>query len=66
VSEPETFMKLSGIAVQAAAGFTKFRLGHPDMWTMRTCLWQHPMRTSGSAGGHHGLESIEQHMGTRD
>ena len=24
------------------------------------------MRTSGSAGGHHGLESIEQHLGTRD
>jgi PTH1 family peptidyl-tRNA hydrolase len=24
------------------------------------------MRPSGSSGGHHGLESIEQHLGTRD
>ena len=24
------------------------------------------MRPGGSSGGHHGLESIEQHLGTRD
>ena len=36
-------------------------------WTMRICrLGELRLRPGGSSGGHHGLESIEQHLGTRE
>ena len=31
----------------------------------RICLWGNPAAAEGSSGGHHGLESIEQQLGTR-
>ncbi len=65
--EPETFMNLSGMAVQAITAFYK-----PPASQMLIVvddadlpLGSLRMRTEGSSGGHHGLESVEQHLGTR-
>jgi PTH1 family peptidyl-tRNA hydrolase len=33
---------------------------------MRICRWARSTVTGGSSGGHHGLESIEQHLGSRE
>jgi len=65
--EPQTFMNLSGEAVQAVSDFYKLSPRHVlilvddadlPLGTIR-------LRPDGSSGGHHGLESIEQHLGTR-
>ena len=66
--EPQTYMNLSGDAVAAVKEFYKapqsrilivvddadLELGHLRL------------RASGSSGGHHGLESVENRLGTRD
>jgi peptidyl-tRNA hydrolase, PTH1 family len=66
--EPVTFMNLSGVAVQAVTGFYKVPVtellvvvddADLPVGTLR-------MRPGGSSGGHHGLESIEQHISTRE
>jgi PTH1 family peptidyl-tRNA hydrolase len=66
--EPQTFMNASGEAVRAVAAFY-------DVAPLRVLvvvddadlpLGQLRLRPSGSSGGHHGLESIEQHLGTRE
>lgn len=66
--EPQTFMNSSGEAVRAVASFY-------DVGTQRLLivvddadlpLGELRMRPGGSSGGHHGLESIEQHLGTRE
>lgn len=65
--QPQTYMNLSGEAVERIAAF--FRVTPDRMLvivddadlefgTLR-------LRPSGSSGGHHGLESIERHVGTR-
>ena len=66
--EPQTFMNSSGEAVADVLSFyqaTPARLlvvvDDADL-----PLGEIRMRPSGSSGGHHGLESIEQHLGTRD
>jgi len=66
--EPQTFMNSSGEAVAKVLDFyqaTPARLlvvvDDADL-----PLGEIRMRPSGSSGGHHGLESIEQHLGTRD
>ena len=66
--EPETFMNASGEAVQALAAFyrvsaerTLIVLDDADL-----NLGEIRLRPSGSSGGHHGLESLERHLGTRD
>ena len=65
---PQTYMNASGEAVQAVSGFydvapalvlvvvddADLPLGHLRL------------RPRGSSGGHHGLESIERHLGTRE
>jgi PTH1 family peptidyl-tRNA hydrolase len=65
--EPQTFMNASGSAVQAVLAYYKVPLSKLlvavddadlGLGTIR-------MRAEGSSGGHHGLESIEQHLGTR-
>ena len=66
--QPQTFMNLSGEAVGAIASF--YRL-EPSRILVVTDdadlpLGQLRMRPGGSSGGHHGLESIEQHLATRD
>jgi PTH1 family peptidyl-tRNA hydrolase len=64
---PETFMNCSGEAVGALVSFQKTPtrnvlvvVDDADLafGTIR-------LRPSGSSGGHHGLESVEQHLGTR-
>jgi len=66
--EPRTFMNSSGEAVGAVMNFyqaTAARLlvvvDDADL-----PLGEIRLRPAGSSGGHHGLESIEQHLGTRD
>lgn len=65
--QPQTFMNSSGEAVGALAGFHKI----PTARLLVTVddadlsLGAIRLRPEGSSGGHHGLESIEQHLGTR-
>jgi PTH1 family peptidyl-tRNA hydrolase len=66
--QPETFMNASGEAVRAVAGFYQLEaerilvvVDDADL-----PLGEIRLRAGGSSGGHHGLESIEQHLGTRD
>ena len=66
--EPQTFMNASGEAVQGLVDY--FRLP-PDKVLIAVDdadlpLGEIRLRGSGSSGGHHGLESIEQHLGTRE
>lgn len=66
--KPQTFMNASGEAVRPLAAFYRV--------TAAGCLvvvddadlpfGELRLRLRGSSGGHHGLESIEQHLGTRD
>jgi PTH1 family peptidyl-tRNA hydrolase len=66
--EPQTFMNLSGAAVGALVGF--YQLPLPSVLVAvddaDLPLGEIRLRSSGSSGGHHGLESIEQHLGSRD
>ena len=66
--EPQTFMNASGEAVAAVCDYYKLSSKHVlilvddadlPLGTIR-------LRPDGSSGGHHGLESIEQHLGTRN
>ena len=52
--EPQTYMNSSGEAVAAVVDDADLPLGHLRL------------RPGGSSGGHHGLESIEQQLGTRE
>ena len=66
--EPQTFMNLSGETVGAAMDFYQLPLAQLivvsddadlPLGTVR-------LRPGGSSGGHHGLESIERHVASRD
>jgi peptidyl-tRNA hydrolase, PTH1 family len=66
--QPQTFMNLSGETVGALANFYQLPLARIlvaaddadlPVGTVR-------LRAGGSSGGHHGLESIEQHLASRD
>jgi PTH1 family peptidyl-tRNA hydrolase len=66
--EPQTFMNLSGETVGVVKNFYQLPLGQLlvtaddadlPLGTIR-------LRGNGSSGGHHGLESIEQHVGSRE
>jgi PTH1 family peptidyl-tRNA hydrolase len=66
--EPLTYMNSSGQAVQAVVTYFKVPLSQllvvvddADLG-----LGEIRLRANGSSGGHHGLESIEQHVGTRE
>lgn len=66
--EPQTFMNLSGEAVGALVRFyqlplTKLVVAVDDA---DLALGEIRLRPGGSSGGHHGLESIEQHLGSRE
>ena len=66
--QPQTFMNASGEAVRAMADF--FRLS-PEKILLVVDDADLPfgeirLRGSGSSGGHHGLESVEEHLGTRE
>lgn len=66
--QPQTYMNSSGEAVGAVAGF--YRVPASRILVVvddaDLPLGELRMRPRGSSGGHHGLESIEQHLGTRD
>ncbi len=65
--QPQTFMNDSGEAVAALARF--YQLPAQQILIVvddaDLPLGQIRMKPDGSSGGHHGLESIEQQMGTR-
>jgi PTH1 family peptidyl-tRNA hydrolase len=65
--QPQTFMNASGDAVAAVARFYQVP---PDRVLIVVDdadlpLGQIRLKPSGSSGGHHGLESVEQQLGTR-
>lgn len=66
--EPQTYMNASGEAVRAVSEFYDAPLGRMLVVVddADLPLGQIRLRPGGSSGGHHGLESVEQHLGTRD
>jgi PTH1 family peptidyl-tRNA hydrolase len=66
--EPQTFMNLSGEAVGALVKFYQLQLKQLIVVVddADLPLGEIRLRPSGSSGGHHGLESIEQHLGSRE
>ena len=65
--QPQTFMNASGESVAALVRFYHLALGALLVVTddADLPLGEIRLRPSGSSGGHHGLESLEQHLGTR-
>jgi len=66
--QPQTFMNASGEAVRAVADYYSVP---PERLLVVVDdadlpLGEIRLRPRGSSGGHHGLESLEQHLGTRD
>lgn len=66
--EPQTFMNLSGEAVGSVFKFYQLSLGQLLVVVddADLPLGEIRLRPGGSSGGHHGLESIEQHLGSRE
>ena len=67
VSKPLTFMNLSGQSVAATAGFYKIEPADVFVVTddVALPLGRLRARRDGSAGGHNGLKSIIEHLGTQ-
>ena len=68
IIKPQTFMNLSGEAVAPIVNFYKIDVenlvvAHDDM---DLPLGMIRLRPKGSGGGHHGIESIIQHIGTQN
>ena len=65
--EPQTYMNSSGEAVGPLVAFYRVPLGRllAVVDDADLPLGEIRLRVSGSSGGHHGLESIEQHLGAR-
>lgn len=65
---PQTYMNASGEAVAAVAAY--HQVSAPQMLVVvddaDLPLGEIRLRPGGSSGGHHGLESIQQHLATRD
>jgi PTH1 family peptidyl-tRNA hydrolase len=66
--EPQTFMNLSGESVGALVNFYQLPLARILVAVDDADLpfGEIRLRKSGSSGGHHGLESIEQHLASRE
>jgi PTH1 family peptidyl-tRNA hydrolase len=66
--QPQTFMNASGIAVAAFRGF--YRVPPAQMLVVvddaDLPLGHIRLKAEGSSGGHHGLESVEAQLGTRE
>ncbi len=66
--QPQTFMNASGEAVGSVCEF--FRVPLANLLVLvddaDLPLGEIRLRGSGSSGGHHGLESIEQHLASRE
>ncbi len=67
-AEPQTFMNLSGQSVAALLNFYQVPLGQLLVVVDDADLpfGEIRLKPKGSSGGHHGLESIEQHVGSRE
>jgi PTH1 family peptidyl-tRNA hydrolase len=68
LSEPQTFMNSSGQSVGPLVSFYRVPLKQLLVAVDDADLpfGEIRLRPSGSSGGHHGLESIEQHLNTRE
>lgn len=68
LAEPQTYMNASGEAVGALLNFYRVPVAGLLVVVDDADLpfGEIRMRPKGSSGGHHGLESIEQHLGTRE
>jgi PTH1 family peptidyl-tRNA hydrolase len=68
LGKPQTYMNSSGEAVAAVVNFYRIALERLLVIVddADLPLGQLRLRPSGSSGGHHGLESIEQHLGSRE
>ena len=66
--EPQTFMNLSGESVGEIIGFYQLPLAQLVVAVDDADLpfGEIRLRPGGSSGGHHGLESIEQHLTSRE
>jgi PTH1 family peptidyl-tRNA hydrolase len=66
--QPQTFMNASGEAVGAVMDFQKLSASRLLVAVDDADLpfGEIRLRPGGSSGGHHGLESVEQHLGTRE
>jgi len=66
--KPQTFMNASGESVKPVAAFYQVAANRCLVVVDDADLpfGQIRMRPVGSSGGHHGLESIESHLGTRE
>jgi len=66
--QPQTFMNASGVAVAAVMRFYCLPLAAllVAVDDADLPLGHLRLRPGGSSAGHHGLESLEQHLGTRD
>lgn len=66
--EPQTYMNVSGRAVGALVDFYRLPLSRLLIVVDDADLpfGELRMRANGSSGGHHGLESIEERLGTRE
>jgi PTH1 family peptidyl-tRNA hydrolase len=66
--QPQTFRNLSGEAVGALCGF--YRVPPAQVLVVvddaDLPLGEIRLRPGGGSGGHHGLESVEQHLATRE
>jgi PTH1 family peptidyl-tRNA hydrolase len=65
--QPQTFMNASGAAVAAVRDYYRVALGRVLVAVddADLPLGELRLRAQGSSGGHHGLESVEQHLGSR-
>jgi len=68
LAEPQTYMNASGEAVAAVMDFYRVPIARLLVVVDDADLpfGELRMRPKGSSGGHHGLESIEQHLGSRE
>jgi PTH1 family peptidyl-tRNA hydrolase len=66
--EPQTFMNLSGEAVAAVQQFYQLPLGNILVVVddADLPLGEIRLRPGGGSGGHHGLESVAQHLGSKE
>ncbi len=64
--KPQTYMNLSGVAVSEAARFHKLSASNVIVLSDDTALdaGRLRVRRKGSAGGHNGLKSLQEHLGT--
>ena len=68
LAEPQTFMNASGEAIGSLLNFYRVPLNQLLVVVddADLPLAELRLRPKGSSGGHHGLESIEQHVGSRE